>query len=348
MGTGFRYLTLRAVGWIEPALSILLLSSILAAGTSGTSVELECIIAPRVGELGYKLWSIELQQSSGRLVQQEIKGTGDKIRFKDLAPGIYVLCISGEKGSRRCESVDLTPAAGQASPKFKKRMTVPAFTAGQPDKYRVSARRLLVPKAASEELLRSESAELRGDSRESLAHLERALEIFPDYPEALNNIGVRHHRIHEFEKAIQCFRKATRIDKDFYPAWINLGASLLAVGQFTSALEANARAHELRPNEPLPNSQMAMNYYYLHDYEKAKKYFLRVQALDPLSATSPLLYLAHIAVAQKQSNDAETYIRRYLELHPNSPQAPSLREALSSLMTEGGQSRGMLGMETGP
>lgn len=328
---------------------VILLSSVpLAAGTSGAPVELECTIVPSAGEQGYKVWAVELQRSSGRLVQQEIKGPGDKIRFRNLEPGIYVLCISGEKGRRRCESIDLTPAVGDASPKFKKRMTVPQFSSGQADKYLVSARRLQVPKTATEELLRSETAELRGDSRESLVHLERALEIFPDYPEALNNRGVRHHRERDYEKAILCFRKATRIDPVYYPAWINLGASLLAVGQFSSALEANARAHELRSNEALPNSQMAMNYYYLHNYEKAKKYFLRVQALDPLSATSPLLYLAHIALAQKQSHEAEKCIRSYLELHPNSPQAQSLRETLSSLMSEGSLSRGMSVMHVGP
>jgi cytochrome c-type biogenesis protein CcmH/NrfG len=109
---------------------------------------------------------------------------------------------------------------------------------------------------------------------------------------------------------------------------------LLAVGRFQDALEANLRAYSVRPNERAVISQMALNYYYLHDLSEAGKYFKKVLELDPLSAVSPQLYLAHIALAEKNQAEAVEYIKGFLEIHPNAPEAPHLRETLAALTSQ--------------
>jgi len=61
----------------------------------------------------------------------------------------------------------------------------------------------------------------------------------------------------------------------------------------------------------------------------------KVLSLDPYSANSPQLFLAHIAFAEKEHDAAQQYILSYLELHPNSPQAPHLRRTLQNLVSGG-------------
>jgi Tfp pilus assembly protein PilF len=78
-----------------------------------------------------------------------------------------------------------------------------------------------------------------------------------------------------------------------------------------------------------------MNYFYLRKFPEAKTYFEKVVRLDPSSAKSPQLFLAHIAFAERRPDEAEHQIRRYLELHPNSPQAASLRQTLQNLAITG-------------
>jgi tetratricopeptide (TPR) repeat protein len=231
--------------------------------------------------------------------------------------------------------MDLIPPPQNKGYKFDHKLEAPPPNVNQADMYRVSATRLAVPDRARRELLRAEEAQLRGDKQEVVQHLERAVEIFPNYTDALNNLGTYYHRKGEYSRSAGYFSKAARLEPGFFPAWVNLGGSLLASGDLDSALAANRKAVELRPNDPLANSQMGINYFYLRNYSEAKKYLLNVLSLDPSSANSPQLFLAHIAFAERQPADAEHYIRSYLELHPNSPQSPHLQRTLLNIASGG-------------
>lgn len=150
----------------------------------------------------------------------------------------------------------------------------------------------------------------------------------------MNNLGTYYHRAGKYDQSIRYFRKVTELDPDFYGGWVNLAGSLLAVGKFQDALEANQHAYNLRPSDTTVISQIALNCYYLHDLSEAGKYFKKVLALDPGSAVSPHLYLAHIALAEKKQAEAAEYVKKYLEIHPNAPEAPHLRETLDALASE--------------
>ena len=294
-------------------------------------IELSCKIQPAPDDRGYRFWRVDLRRAGGELVRRVLKGSGDTVRFKGLEPGIYLACIVGERGRQTCKSFDLTPPAGRDSFRFSARIEAPRAVTNAQEEHRVSVKRLSVPKEARDELSRAEAAQQRGEKPEMQRHLERALVLHPDYPEALNNLGVYFHRERDFERSAKYLRRATRVDPDFYPAWVNLGGTLLSSGQFREALEANKHAYDLRSDEALTNTQLALSYYYLKQYEEAKKYFKRVQDIDPLSAASPELYLAHIALAQKDDGEAQSLIRKFLELHPNSPRAADLKETLHAI-----------------
>ena len=306
---------------------------LLAAADVSPGVELRCKVVATRGERGYKLWKLDLKNSSGEPVRQAVAGGGDTVPFKGLRPGIYVLCISGEKGRSRCESIDLVPAPGQSAARFQKTIETPQVR--DRDSNRVDALRLAVPNGARREMTRAEEAQLHGDSRSAVHHLERAIAIYPKYADALNNLGTHYHRKGDYERSIAYFTKVTEIDPRFFAGWVNLGGSLLAAGKVQDALLANLKAAELRPNDPLANTQLGVTYFYLHQYVDAKTYFRRVIEIDPASANSPQLFLAHIAMAERSVQEAEQYIRSYLDIHPHSPRAPHLRRTLESLATGG-------------
>ncbi len=258
------------------------------------------------------------------------------------------MCITGNQAGQHCESVDLNPPADRKFFRFKKRLQTPEPTINTPGAYRISVSDLSIPQAARLELARSEEAELHANPEQALRHLERALAIFPNFASALNNMGVHYYRIHDFAKSVQYLRKATEADPDSYAAWSNLGSSILSTGKFKEALEANQRANALRPDDARTNSQLALNHYYLHDYARAMDYFEKTLALDPQSATYPQLFLAQIAIIRKQQEEAERYIRDFLRLHPNSPQAARLKEVLDQVAVQHFVSLPAIDLTTGP
>ncbi len=293
-------------------------------------VQLNCKIVPSHQSTRSGPWVVELRKANGDPLFQALKVTGDTIKIKDLDAGIYQLCILSS-AAERCQSVDLIPPPSKKSFTFKMRIATPEGGAGGFAGRAVSVVELSIPKDARQEMSRSEQAELSGDSKEALRHLERALALDPDYPDALNNMGVYCYRTQDYARSAAYLTKAIQIEPGFYVAWANLGSSLLADGKFQEALKVSRQAYELRPNDARSNYQLGLTWYYLRNYAEATKYLQKAASLDPLSAGSPQLFLAEIAILQKNQGDAEYYISDFLKRHPNSSLGSRLKEVLTEV-----------------
>ncbi len=299
------------------------------AGSATGRVEFDCKVVPRDNTL--HTWVVELRGPSGEPVRMMAGLSGSILHFKDLSPRIYTVCVIGLEHRQSCESVDLTPPPGKNSFHFRKAFEEPERVLHAEDLNSVSRLKLEVPAEAREEMLRSQMEQLRGNTDQAIAHLKRALKIDPEYSDALNNLGAYYHRQSKYDKAIECYEKVTKLDPDFYGGWVNLAGSLIATAEFQRALEANKRAYALRPNDTLVISQMALNYFYLHDLAQAKQFFLTLLSRDPASPVEPQLYLVHIALAEKNKDEAAHYIKEFLSVHPNAPQAADLKDTLANL-----------------
>jgi tetratricopeptide (TPR) repeat protein len=84
----------------------------------------------------------------------------------------------------------------------------------------------LIPPKATRELQRSQTALHSGDIRSSAQHLEKALQIYPHYLEAHNNLGSRYIELHEYEKAAAEFQKAIDLDPRIMQPFNNLSVAL--------------------------------------------------------------------------------------------------------------------------
>jgi Tfp pilus assembly protein PilF len=315
--------------WVTFGISLMMAAS-PGVGQSARQVELKCRIIPEPGIRMLTFWQLEIRKSTGEPLRKTVGAAGETVKFKDLDPGIYIVCVAGAQAQQSCQSVDLNPSGGGKQNTFTKELTPPNLT-DRRDGFNVSAARLAVPEEAREEMLLSEKAQLRGDRAGSREHLERALQIHPDFPEALNNLGTFHHRAGEFDSAIDLFSRCTEIDSGFFAGWVNLAGSLTALGRFEPALRAIDKALALRNNEVSANSQAALIHFYLRRYSTARRYFNKVVKLDPASATGPQLFLAHISLGEGRYEEAADHIRDYLEQHPNSPKAKDLTATLQNI-----------------
>jgi FimV-like protein len=63
------------------------------------------------------------------------------------------------------------------------------------------------------------------------------LELRPDYPEALNNVGIVYWRTQRLEDAIKAFQGCIRISPDFDQPYLNLARLYIATGKRDFARE---------------------------------------------------------------------------------------------------------------
>jgi tetratricopeptide (TPR) repeat protein len=103
---------------------------------------------------------------------------------------------------------------------------------------------------------------------------QRALELRPDYPEALNNMGAIFYAKKNYKKAIRYYRKALQYDPKSAPIFSNLGTAWFARGRVTEGIDAYRTAFSLDPrvfdstsallvNESLPAHDRAQQDYCL-------------------------------------------------------------------------------------
>jgi tetratricopeptide (TPR) repeat protein len=109
----------------------------------------------------------------------------------------------------------------------------------------ISVRDLLIPRKALKELQRSQSALQSGDTRSSARHLEKALQIYPNYLAGHNSLGARYIELHKYEKAAAEFQKAIDIDPRVMPPVNNLSVVLFLLQRYAEAEAAARRAHDL-------------------------------------------------------------------------------------------------------
>ena len=91
---------------------------------------------------------------------------------------------------------------------------------------------------------------VRGDEEEARMHYQRAIEIYPDFPNALFNYGLLEQEAGETELAINLYRSAIRVQPDHVEAHLNLGAVLGGARRWEEAIYAFSMVLELSPRHP--------------------------------------------------------------------------------------------------
>jgi tetratricopeptide (TPR) repeat protein len=173
----------------------------------------------------------------------------------------------------------------------------------------VSLGELRIPPKAIKEIQRSQTALRSGDVRSSAAHLERALQIYPQSLEVHNNLGSRYIDLHEYKKAAVEFQKAIDIDPRVMQPFNNLSVALFLLQRYPDAEAAARRALDLDPRNP--TSRYMLGCILATDKRNP------VEAMELLRQTrrefpDSRLLLAEILVRRGAISEAENELRDYL------------------------------------
>jgi predicted TPR repeat methyltransferase len=151
---------------------------------------------------------------------------------------------------------------------------------------------------------------------EAAASYHRALERKPDYPEALNNLGIALMDQSQTPEAMAAFQKALDLKPDFPEACNNFGLALLAQKKFSEAVGYGRRALELKPNYPEAHKTLGDALREQGKLEEAAKAYRRAVDAKPDYAEA-YNNLGVILANQGKPDEAIAYYRQALELNPD-------------------------------
>lgn len=272
---------------------------------------------------------VELRDQNGSVVNSVATGNGGEFEFRQVAQGTYrVVAVSGvDEVEERVEVNSWnTPVnlrlSGRKPPNDDARNTV-------------SVAQYKVPERAREELRKAREASLKGKVDEAHNHVARALEIHPQYADALTMRAILKLAARNAEGAVQDLEQAIQYDGSYAMAYLVLGSAFNVEAKFDDAIRALQRGETLSPDSWQGHFEMGKALLGKTDYSAALHELDRAQSLAPPDYPLVRLIRAHVLMQLDRYADAVTDLQTYLDKNPEGADAElaqkMLEEARASL-----------------
>ena len=276
-----------------------------------------------------------LTSHDGLFADRALSNYKGRFKFKKLKPGTYSVTLFHPYWGETRRTIEVTGSFADEEGRIDVTVPFPRSEQGRERMLRmrtlVSAKQLSISSKAWNELRKARRQLSKKNTDAAIAHLEKAVEISPQFVVAWNFLGKIAYREQRLEKAAEYFRKALGEAPEVYAPTVNLGGTLLALGRYSEALPYNTAAAEMRPDDALANAQVGVNYFFHRKYEEAEPYLLKAKRLDPSHFTNPQLVLAQTYEIQGRSKEAIAELREFLARHPDSALTGKIRSAIEEL-----------------
>ena len=191
-----------------------------------------------------------------------------------------------------------------------------------------------VPPAAKEAYDKASKSLAKDDSAGAVASLKRALEVFPEYFDALEALGSEYARQRNYSVAIPLLQHAITVNEQGWKGHYSLGVALLESNQRAEGMVELRRAIELNPRSP--NGHMRLGMELAKDPQtqiEAIKELEKVTSIAGKSIPDAYFFLASLYSKQKQYKEAADALEAYLAANPNADEAQKAqyRKAIQQL-----------------
>jgi len=187
----------------------------------------------------------------------------------------------------------------------------------------VSALDLQAPGKAVSEFNKGADLLQHQKSREAIAHLEKAITVFPKFISAHNDLGLAYQDLDETEHAKHEFELAAKLDDKFAGSFLNLGRLALVEREFTVAASNLEKAAALRPKDASILTVLAYAQNSTHQYRHAIETAERVHSLDHKGLANAHYVAAASAIELKQFEIVQHELELFLKEDPTNPLAPA-------------------------
>lgn len=256
--------------------------------------------------------------------------------FRRLAGGTYFLSVdAGPEFYTANETVDIFTRTTGSS------VTVPVFIQlryknndATEKKGTVNAALADVPKPALKEYERAQRAAREGDGKRAVESLKKAVELYPEFMLAYNDLGLVYFRLNQLDDAAEALRKAIKLAPDNVTPVLNYGIVLFYQKQYAPA-EEQLRA-VLKKREASAKAHLFLGRALIRQtkYADAEKSLLRAVELGGPEVNEGYRFLGGIYMETGDNKRAVEALEKYLSLEPNAKDAAAVREIVAKLRTQ--------------
>lgn len=270
--------------------------------------------------------------------QFQLSDDSGAFTFRRLQSGRYTLVVdAGKEFELAAENVDIIEPATRRGGQG---ITVPVYITLQPRENKsatpgtVDARTAAVPDAAKDLFKEAMESAKSGDRKKAIEELDKALEIYPNFMSALNQLGVQYMELRQWEKATEALRKAIKISPDAFYPHLNYGIVLVQVKKYSDA------ASELQFAVQKDGASGVAHYYLgralinVGKYDAAENALRHTITIGGDEAIEAHRYLGAVYIEKRDRLRAADELDTYLKLAPTAKDAERIRSIIKDLRSQ--------------
>lgn len=252
--------------------------------------------------------------------------------FPDLVPGNYE--VQAETGGINFQIVNQSVQVYRGAPSI---VTISLADKNGPTKWdgkssvSVGELGVDVPKEARKEFELAAKASQALRTNEAIAHLRKAISIYPKFVMARNNLGAQLLGQGKLEEAAEELRQAVLIDPKAFNPKLNLGIVLVQEHQFSEAADVLARAVSLDSQSAAARLYSGLAQMGLGNLGDAEAHLKAAYNLGGASYSLALFHLGQVYINRGEREQARQAFEGYLHDSPTAANADQVRKLIAML-----------------
>ena len=252
--------------------------------------------------------------------------------FRGLNPGLYDVVVDADPNRFELTSatVEVFPNAPALLRIVLKERKASGSRKGA-DSVSTSELDAAIPSKAKKEFERASDAGNAGKTEEAIAHLRKAIEIYPSYLMARNDLGTQLLAEGKLAEAEDQLREAVKIGPKAFNPKLNLGIVLVQQQKFAEATTVLRDAIALNSAAPSARLYNGMALEGMNEFDEAEKELKASHDLGGVPYALALYRLGHIYLNKGDRKSAVEAFERYLSEAPHATNAGEVKALLITL-----------------
>lgn len=275
--------------------------------------------------------TLESNEESSKSTQTDADGG---FRFTGLKSGSFTVVVEGGKDYENAREIVYLEGG-------LRNTNVPIHLKSKAD----TAALARIPSPARDSYTKAMDALGKGDSKKAVEFLSNAVKLYPDFPQAVTELGRQYLLLNQMGRAAETYRALVTLKKDDPSAHFNLGLALynvsLGLQSEKKTEEANQRLAEaeqalrqslaLKMQGPNPHYYLGLTLIRFRKYDEAQKEM--ELAIANGGETLPLAhkYLGGLYISAKRNKEAAEHLEKYLQLEPKAKDAEQIKNTIKDL-----------------